>query len=324
MEMSDRLKYERFLWFHGRVKANRYPNAGDLADKYEISNRTAQRDIEFMRDRLNAPLEYNREKRGYFYSDSSYQLPSLWFTEDSIVALSLAVRLASSVPDTEIKQKLCELLKRILNLRDSDGKLCFDDISERISVKNIEYSRVDEEYFHEIVNALFKGKPLTIAYYSPHKDERTVRTILPLHLLQYMGSWHLIAYCTKRKWIRDFMISRIKHLASASEEITLPENLPSIKEYIRKNFGIMQGGEAKEVCLEFSPSVAEWVQEQVWHPSQKVSFESDGSLIMKFPVADFREIKRKILSYGADVRVVFPEDLAKEIKEEIHRMGRVY
>jgi len=322
--MSDRLKYERFLYFHDRVKANLYPNARNLADEYEISNRTAQRDIEFMRDRLNAPLEYDHRKRGYFYSDSSYELPSLWGTEDNIVALALAVRLASSIPDTEIKQKLCELLKRILNLRYKDEKLCFDDISENISVKNVEYSRVDEELFHEAVNALFHKQPLTIAYYSPHKDEKTVRTILPLHLLQYMGSWHLIAYCTKRRWIRDFMISRIKQLTPASKEITLPENLPSIKEYIRKNFGIMQGGDAKEVCLKFTPSVAVWVQEQIWHPSQKVSFEKDGSLIMKFQVADFREIKRKILSYGANVRVIMPQKLAVEIKEEIEGMGRIY
>ncbi len=322
--MSDRLKYERFHYFHDRVKANRYPNARNLADEYEISNRTAQRDIEFMRDRLNAPLEYDHGKRGYFYSDSSYELPSLWVTEDNIVALALAVRLASSVPDTEIKQKLCELLKRILNLHYKDEKLCFDDISEKISVKNVEYSRVDEEHFQEIVNALFKVKPLAIAYYSPHKDEKTLRTILPLHLLQYMGSWHLIAYCTKRRWIRDFMISRIKQLTPVLEEITLPENLPSIKEYIRKNFGIMQGGEAKEVHLMFSPSVADWVQEQIWHPAQKVSFERDGSLIMKFQVADFREIKRKILSYGANVRVLLPQKLAVEIREEIERMGRIY
>ena len=53
--MSDRLKYERFLWFHGQIKAGRFPNAGNLAENFELSGRTAQRDIEFIRDRLDAP-----------------------------------------------------------------------------------------------------------------------------------------------------------------------------------------------------------------------------------------------------------------------------
>jgi predicted DNA-binding transcriptional regulator YafY len=67
--MGDRLNYERFLWFHGRVKARAYPNASRLADQFEISCRTAQRDIEFMRDRLRAPLTYAHERKGYTYTD---------------------------------------------------------------------------------------------------------------------------------------------------------------------------------------------------------------------------------------------------------------
>ncbi|GBD98108.1 hypothetical protein BMS3Abin07_00116 [bacterium BMS3Abin07] len=322
--MSDRLKYERFLWFHERVKAGRYPNAGHLAHKYEISPRTAQRDIGFMRDRLNAPLEYDHGKRGYFCSDNSYELPSLWFTEDNIVALSLAVRLASSIPDSEIKQKLCELLRRILNLHDSDEKLCFEDISEKISVKNIEYSKVNEEYFHEIVNALFNKKPLVIAYYSPHKNEKTVRTIFPLHLLLYMGTWHIVAYCTKKNGLRDFVISRIRSIDPVEKRMSLPVNLTSIKKYVRKNFGIMQGGETVDVHLRFSSRVAEWVREQAWHPDQRVSLKKDGTLSLCFPVSDFRELKHKILGYGTDVKVVSPKSLASQMKQEIEKMGRIY
>ncbi len=165
---------------------------------------------------------------------------------------------------------------------------------------------------------------ISISYYSPHTNQKTVRTILPLHLIHYMGSWHIIAFCTKREDIRDFALSRIKSISPTGEEISLPQNLPSIKEYTRKNFGIMQGGKTKEVCLKFSPAVAGWMQEQVWHPLQKVSLKDDGSLFLQFPVADFREIKRRILSHGADVQVICPKKLAEEIKEEIDKMGGIY
>ncbi|MDA8084596.1 MAG: hypothetical protein M0024_13135 [Nitrospiraceae bacterium] len=93
--MGDRLKFERFIWFHRRVRYGRFPNAKDLAERFEISSRTSQRDIEFVRERLNAPLEYNAATRGYYYTDSAYELPSRWFSEENVMALALAVRLAS-------------------------------------------------------------------------------------------------------------------------------------------------------------------------------------------------------------------------------------
>ena len=322
--MGDRLKFERFLWFHNRLKSNSYPHAGDLAAAFELSHRTAQRDIEFMRERLGAPLEYDAARRGYFYTDGAYELPAPWFSEENVMALALAVRLASAIPDATIKQSLCSLLERAFNLQDSGPNIRAADISEKISVKNIEYSRVDEEYFHAVVDALLGERPVAIAYYSPHTNKKTVRTIVPLHLIHYMGSWHIIAYCTKRRGLRDFALSRVRAVNESLEEITLPPGLPSIKEYTRRHFGIMQGGETREVCLMFAPPVAEWMAEQVWHPLQKTVFETDGSLLMRFPVADFREVRRRILSHGAEVRVIAPEELAREIREEIARMGKIY
>lgn len=322
--MGDRLKYERFFWFHNLVKIKKYPNTRHIVERYEISFRTAQRDIEFMRDRLNAPLQYDTAKRGYFYDNDSYELPPLWLNEDNIIALSLAVRLASSIPDTGIKEELRGLLEKIFVLHGSDKKTNIRDISKKISVKNIEYSRVNEKYFHQITDTLFKEAPVTITYYSPHKNERTERTILPLHLMHYMGNWHIIAFCNKRKEIRDFALSRIKSINPAVESINLPKGLPSIKEYIRKNFGIMQGVKTKEVRLHFSPDIAEWMQEQIWHPSQKISFKDDGSLILRFPTADYREVKRRVLSYGSTVRVISPKEFIQEVKAEINKMKKIY
>ncbi len=86
----------------------------------------------------------------------------------------------------------------------------------------------------------------------------------------------------------------------------------------------MQGVKTKKVCLQFSPAVAEWMQEQVWHPLQKVFLKSDGSFVLRFPVADFREVKRKILSHGSSVKVISPKELVHEIKAEINKMKKIY
>ena len=322
--MGERLKYERFLWFHDRVKASKYPNARHLAERFEISPRTAQRELDFIRDRLRAPLEYDHARKGYYYTDYSYELPSSWYSEESVISFALAVRLASTIPDTRIKNELYDFIGKVFNISHHHAELDIREMSKKISVKNVEYSRVNEEYFHAIVNALFQGTPISISYYSPHSKKETQRTVLPLHLVQYMGNWHLIAFCSLRNDMRDFALSRIKAIAVSDKSIRLPDDLPPVKEYTRKHFGIMQGGKTRKVCLRFSASIADWIQEQIWHHEQELSLKKNGSLELRFPAAAFNELTKRILSYGSDVKVVSPKSLADEVKAEIKKMGKIY
>lgn len=322
--MSGKLSFERYHWFHGQVKAGKRPNAGHLADRFEISRKQAQREIGFMRERLNAPLDYNPTRRGYEYSDPSYELSPLWFNEDELLSLCLALRLAATLPDTNLKSSLHTLIEKLVTCRSAGSSLPLGKIKEKVSVKNIQYYRVDEKIFHEVVDALFNDVPVSISYYTPHKDETTERVVRPLHLLCYMGSWHLIAYCALRMEIRDFSLSRIRTVDSASRTINIPDTLPTWREYLRENFGLMSGGKSVEVCLKFTPDISNWIGEQIWHAAQEVSRNRDGSLSITFPVADFREVSREILKFGASVEVVSPKKLRQEIAQEIKRMQKVY
>ncbi|NWF91366.1 MAG: WYL domain-containing protein [Syntrophaceae bacterium] len=322
--MGKKLAFERYNWFHGQIKANRYPNARKLAEKFEISEKHAQREIEFMRERLYAPLLYDPGRRGYRYEDDSYELPPVWFKEDELLALCLSLRLSSTLPDRKLKTALYQLLEKFLTFRFLDLSPSLRDIKEKVSVKNVEYYKVDEAIFHKVVDSLFRNEGLKISYYTPHKDEITERVIQPLHLLCYMGSWHLIAFCTLKGDLRDFALSRIRTIEAGSKRIGLPKGLGSVKEYINKNFGLMSGDESIEVCLRFGPEVSPWISEQIWFSGQEISRNEDGSICLKFPVADFREVRREILRYGANVEVLSPPELREEIKQEIARMSKVY
>jgi predicted DNA-binding transcriptional regulator YafY len=270
------------------------------------------------------PLLYNSGKRGYCLEDISYELPPIWFKEDELIALCLALRLASTLPDISIKKSLYRLLEKFLTYRFLDTPPSLEDLKEKVSVKNIAYYRVDEAVFHRVLHALFNEAPIEISYYTPHKHELTERVIKPLHLFCYMGSWHLIAYCTLKSDLRDFALSRIRTIKVGPKSVALPANLPRIRDYIRKNFGLLSGVESIEVSLKFTPEISSWISEQVWFSGQEVSADKDGSLCLRFPVADFGEIKREILKYGSSVEILAPEELRAEIKREIKRMGKVY
>mgnify|MGYP000874442599 CR=1 FL=1 len=322
--MASKLAYERYHWFHGQIIQSRYPNASILAKQFEISKKQAQRDIEFMRDRLYAPLIYNQTKKGYEYENSGYELPPIWFTGDELMTFCLALRLATTIPDSSLKKSLRHFLEKIYSVRTFEDTISIKDIDGLISVKNIEYYRVEENVFRAVLGALIKRRPMKIMYHTPHKNERTERVIIPLHLLCYMGSWHIIAYCTLRKELRDFALSRILNITSVEEAIELPRELPTIKDYLRRNFGVVTGGKSIEVVLKFSPGISSWVSEQIWHDSQKVSFNEDGSLILRFPVSGYEEVVKEILRYGSDVEVISPPELRTMINNEIKKMQKIY
>lgn len=320
--MSERLKFERFVWFHTLVKQLRYPNSRNLVEEFEISERTAQRDIDFMRCNLQAPLVFDHCRNGYHYTDDAFEIPVHWLDEDNLLALALATRLASTIPDTAAKDDLCRLIGRMLRLSRNEGYACLDRLGDKVSVKNIEYARVDEQYFRLIVRALFDECALHITYRSPHSGTVTERTVQPLHLMHYMGSWHLLAWCAGKEALRDFALARLQAVELAAGPMQVPDNLPAIKELTRRHFGIMQGETTTTVTLRFSSHIAPRILEQIWHPEQQTSSEPAGSLLLSFPTADFRELIRNILSYGAEVRVVEPQELGDLVREEIEKMYR--
>ncbi len=321
--MSSTIIYERFLWFHSEIKQNRHPNAQTLAAQFEITGKTAQRNIEFMRNRLNAPLLYSPGLRGYDYEDNTWELPGLWLHQDELISLVLSYRLAAAVPDSSVKTALRTFLNQII-ANHASANFSIDELSDKISVKNIAYARTSENIFHRLLEALLRSRPVRIEYYSPHNDQTTTRDILPLHLLNYMGTWHIIAYCNVKKELRDFVLSRIKTVLACENPVDAHVPAIRVKEYIRQTFGIFQGKETKEVCLRFAKDITPWIAEQSWHPAQRTRVEKDGRLSLTIPVADFREIKREILRYGAQVEVIFPAALRKEIKKEIEKMKKVY
>ena len=72
---------DRIQWFHKKIIANCYPNASHLSEKFNISHRQAQRDVEFLKKELSAPLGYNSAKKGYYY-ETEYVLPLIIESEN--------------------------------------------------------------------------------------------------------------------------------------------------------------------------------------------------------------------------------------------------
>ncbi|HUU06090.1 MAG TPA: WYL domain-containing protein [Patescibacteria group bacterium] len=318
--MAKKLAYERYLWFHERLRGKKYPKLGDLADRFEISRRQAAREIEFMRLFLEAPIEYSGGHNGYYYSSENFEFPCFWVTEEEIVSLIVARRLAAAMPDRDLKKKLDSFLEKIGKNIDLD----LPRLESRISLKNVRYCRVEAAIFSAVLLALSRERQLAITYASGYTDETSQRTVDPLHLLLYMGNWHLIAWCRQKRGMRDFLLSRMHGAEVLAEKAEKHAAALEVKEKIERRYGIFFDGPATPVVLRFCPGSARTVRDQVWFPGQVSEIQEDGSLILKFPVADFREIIRDLLPFAADVEVLEPPALRQLISETIARMAGMY
>lgn len=322
--MSKRLSYERYLWFHQRLKKNTYPKLRDLMEKFEISRRQAAREIESMRLFFKAPVEYSIEEQGYYYSDRSFEFPAAMVSEEEIISLIIAQRLAVTIPDPRRKSQLHSFFEHLSVSFDLDVAA----LEKKISLKNIRYYRVNPDVFDAVLQGLNKNRKLFISYRSVHNKENTERTIAPLHLILYMGSWHIIAYCEVKKGIRDFALSRIQTVTLLAEPVADEWRTLDIKSKIDDAYGIFFEGPKTKVVLKFSEAVKDYVREQVWFPRQELHEDTDSngivSLLLTFYVTDFREVAGEVLRFGGDVEVLEPQELRAIVQEKIRHAAGLY
>jgi len=174
-----------------------------------------------------------------------------------------------------------------------------------------------------VADALLKRHLIRFTYRSPSTGQKTYRLAEPHHLQHYMASWVLIAWCRLRNDWRKLYLARMTDVLVEPETFN-PKPDDQWRHLLEDAFGIFQAKETVIAVLRFTPFRARWIKEQLWHPDQTITCLDDGSLELSFPVADFREIKLKILQFGADVEVISPEELRQEVRKEIEKMAKTY
>ena len=300
---------ERIYFFHDELQRNRYPNSRTLMREFEISLPTAKRDIAYLRDRLLAPLEFNPARNGFYYSDSSFNLPFA-NTPRIIFLLGILNRLAeetglSSLPEIrQLEDKLIGMIPRGSSL-----------ITDSIQCEWVEVEYPDPAIFDVIIEAIVKKYQLEIAYQSLQL-QKTARVIEPLRLINYQGRWYLLSWCTLRRDYRIFHLARILQAKLGDRGTITDRTVPA---ELNRSFGIFKGSPLYDAEILFTGYAAQLIKNQFWHKDQKIEKKKEG-ILLKLPVRDDREIIMKILQYGSQAQVLQPPQLREKIAEEIHTM----
>jgi predicted DNA-binding transcriptional regulator YafY len=154
-------------------------------------------------------------------------------------------------------------------------------------------------------------------------SERVVR---PYHIMPYVRSWQLVAYCELREAVRMFKVDRIQEATLLDEHYAMPADF-DVDEYMGLGWGAMRSGsgEPVDVVLRFGPQAGQWVSEEYWHPSQEVEELADGRVLFKLRIAAITpEFVNWVLYYGNRVKVLEPGELRERVIQEHGNAVRIY
>ncbi|MGH7396684.1 MAG: helix-turn-helix transcriptional regulator, partial [Candidatus Rokuibacteriota bacterium] len=171
------------------------------------------------------------------------------------------------------------------------------------------------EHVALIQRALLDRRRLDLRYYSMSRDEENRRQVDPYHLTVFEGGFYLVGHCHLRKTERIFAVERIRELKALATRFTVRPGF-NAEEYLEHAWGIVKG-KIVPVKVIFSRSVARYIRDRLWHPSQKLRELPDGRLKLSLRVADTLEVRRWILGYGSEAEVVGPAGLREVLRQEV-------
>lgn len=321
----NRAALGRIYHIDALVRARTFPSVTRLVKELETSRRTVERELEYLRDQLNAPLEYDRTRGGYHYA-RDFQLPPFTLSEGEVLALFLGTKLLSQYRGTPYEKLIADAFEKICLALPETVSLDFSLVNQTISFA-VERPRGDEQrllHLQELLGrALRERCTVSLDYYSASRDADTSRRVDPYHLRHHQGAWYLIAFCHLRREVRMFALDRITNLWLTNVRFT-PDPDFDISAYLGDSLALERGGELEEVRIRFDSFQARYIRERQWHPSQEIEEHPDGALTLTLRVRGLGEVKRWVMSFGSRAEVLDPIGLRAEISDEIRKMGNVY
>ncbi|MAF84137.1 MAG: transcriptional regulator [Chromatiales bacterium] len=318
---------ERFYKIQRLLTQRRSVPRDAFIEALEVSRATFKRDLEYLRDRMQMPIVWNRELGGYQLDSNAatahlFQLPGLWFSSEEIHALLTMEHLLEKLQPGLLGPQLRPLRQLIRKTLES-GDFSASEVNRRIRILQIGVRPGEGATFQAISSALLSRSRLGMRHYRRSRDEDLEREISPQRLVYYRDNWYLDAWCHLRKGLRTFSVDVINDatvLPKRAREITDK----TLDETLGAGFGIFSGKKTQSAVLRFSPVRTRWVSRETWHSSQEGHFELDGAYLLTVPYSDPRELVMDILKYGADVEVLAPASLRKMVSEQLRGASELY
>lgn len=301
----------------------------EMLSELEVSRATLKRDLEYLRDRLNAPIVYDRFQNGYRFdnqvkgSAQRHQLPGIWFNEQELHALLTMHQLIEGLDNSGVLsrhlQPVLDKLHGMLGSSEEESRA----LSKRIRVANPARRPVIGKNFELVGTALRKRKRLSLDYFARGRAEDTTRKVSPQRLVFNRNTWYLDAWCHTANALRRFAIDSIRK-ATLLDEKAQEVSIKKVESELDGGYGAYGGGEIKEATLLFSVAASRWVAHEQWHPKQRIRWMIDGKYELTVPYTNVIELTMDVMRHGADVIVIGDSELREHVAAKTREAAKQY
>ena len=277
----------------------------------KVSKSTLQRDLAFLRDSVNWPIEFDAKMNGFYLTGAPEKLNRLGIKEDDLFGVMVLEPIVKKYEGTPIGHQLKQTFAKIKGQMEADLEVSASDVSEAMSIRETKVPQQNLDYLRVLLGAVKDRRYVDMMYTLPNKPAKPYK-IAPIHCASINGTWYLYAAESVSKKIRNFKLSRVTEVNIDTKAKPFPPQKFNIKDYT--DWGVIKGKEQVDVELRFAASCAQALSEKQWHESQKLSYNDDGSVRVRFKLySDFKEFRSWLLSWGGAVEVIKPDNLREQM-----------
>jgi len=329
--------FERMKRIFGLLQDGKFPNCRTMAAAFEVSAKSVRRDIEFMRDRWELPIQYDNLKHGYFFTKSVERFPGVPVTEKELFALCVANKAIEQYQGTALQQPLELAFKKCMGQLDDQERFTLQNLDDVLSFRPFAPEDADLQLFELITNAIRERRMLQFEYRKPGEKIADVRRVNPYQLMHYNNRWYLLAHdpmlglpiigepadSKKKTSIRKFVLGRMRNAQMTAGKFTVPKNFDA-KKFFDRSLGMMTGAGDYEVVIEMDAWLTDILRGRRWHPTQVWSELPGGGSHLKMRLSCLEEIEQWVLSWGTHATVLSPNELRMRLFNTTEELWQRY
>lgn len=314
---------ERMLRIHDELRRGAFINCTKLVASLGVCRKTVLRDIAFMRDRLDLPIEFDAGIQAYRYTHPVSSFPTVHVTEGELMALLVAQRALEQYRGTPFHRSLEIAFEKLTGgLRD---RISFSPADElrAVSFKNIGLGKTDLAIFNALSGAVLRQEEVEFAYRKPGETAVSHRRVQPYHLAHRENLWYLIAFDIERAALRTFAVPRIGAVKVTKQRFAKPADFTP-ESFFADALGVLGGSANHRVVIRFAAAAADRVREREWHESQELRELADGRVELRMRLGALPEVLRWVLGWGPAAEVIGPRELRQQVAAAAAGIAELY
>ena len=319
-QRESHVKSLRLLQLEKAIQNMNYPSVERLMKELEVSRRTILRDIDELKIYYNAPIEYDRQQKGYYFTDETFFVRNVLLSEGEVVAMAGILPLLERYDNTPLKETITKVYDTISQMLPNQIQVQTSLLNE-VQFISDPIPNIDSDVFHKIFEAIKQHKTISFGYRSISSTEHSPHSLDPYKIYCQKGDWYAVGFCHKHNKYSTYNLSRMKDIIICDPFTPDPDYEKKV--HIDPHFGIWNNeNEAIKIELLFDKSINTYILERTWHKNQTCHQNEDGSVYLSFESNQFQETLYWILRFGSAVTILNPPELKEAYKAELKKMQK--